>query len=252
MVATFRAFKKDKYSKLLQGPHISVLDNTEATIFVGEQVPYAEARATANQFGGLEFTISEGARSPVRVGFQLLVIPRIVPESNKVILTIIPINEFLSGSGTGQGLVPGFERFTIPGAGQNGATVSIDLPRIASTTLVTRLMLESGRTAVIGGLVNERVSYEDKKVPFLGDLPVVGYFFKSRADNIKREHLLIFVTPRIIRSVTQQEESLKALLKDDAERARKEYEAARKAAEVDRLKKEDAERAKEKAGEVPK
>jgi general secretion pathway protein D len=252
MTATFRAFKRDKFSKIVQGPTISVVDNTEATIFVGEQVPYAETRAQANQFGGLEFTIAEGAKSPVRIGFQLLVIPKVVPDSNKVVMTIIPVNEFLSGSGTGTGLVPGFERFTLAGAGQGGANATIDLPRVATTTLVTRLMVESGRTAVLGGLVNERSTYEDKKIPFLGDLPLVNYLFKSRSDSIRREHLMIFITPRIVRSSSQMEETLRALLKDQIERERREFEKMREKDELDKIKKADDDRKEEKKNEIPK
>lgn len=252
MTATFRAFKRDKFSKIIQGPTLSVIDNTEATIFVGEQVPYAETRAQANQFGGLEFTIAEGAKSPVRVGFQLLVIPKIIPDTNKVIMTIIPVNEFLSGSGTGSGLVPGFERFTLQGAGQGGANATIDLPRVATTTLVTRLMVESGRTAVLGGLVNERSSYEDRKVPFLGDIPIISYLFKSRNDSIRREHLMIFITPRIVRSSSQQEETLRALLKDQAERERRDLEKLREKTATDDLHKRDDDRKKEKEGDMPK
>ncbi len=252
MTATFRAFKRDKFSKIVQGPTLSVIDNTEATIFVGEQVPYAESRAQANQFGGLEFTIAEGSKSPVRVGFQLLVAPKIVMDTNKVIMTIIPVNEFLSGSGVGVGLVPGFERFTLSGAGQGGAAATIDLPRISTTTLVTRLMVESGRTAVLGGLVNERSTYEDKKVPFLGDIPLVNYLFKSRSDSIRREHLMIFITPRIIRNTTQQEESLRALLKESADRERKVLEQMRLKSEEEKLHKADEDRKKKAAEEMPK
>lgn len=249
MRATFRAFKRDKFTKLIQGPTLSVLDSTEATIFVGEQVPYAESKAQTNQFGGLEFTIQEGGKSPVKIGFQLLVIPRIIPESNKVVMTVIPVNEFLSGTGTGQGLVAGFERFVISN-GVAGAQLSIDLPRIASTTLVTRLMIESGRTAVLGGLVNERLVFDDKKVPLLGDIPLLGYFFKQRNDSIRREHLLIFITPRIVRSSSQAEESLRSLLREHADRERRELEDARLKDAQDRLRIEQENREAEKASEL--
>jgi len=150
MVMTFRAFKQDRFSRLVQEPTLAVLDNTEATIFVGETISYAETRATTNQYGGLEFSIAEASRSPVKVGFQLFVIPKIVQESNKVILTVIPQNEFLTGTSSP---LAGFERFILQGAGTGGAAASIDLPRVSSNTIVTKLILESGRTAVLGGLV---------------------------------------------------------------------------------------------------
>src|SRR5688572_23895140 len=65
MLATFRAFKRDRYSKLMQMPFISLKDNTASTIFVGEEVPYAESKVEQTANGGLAFTVGEGGRSPV-------------------------------------------------------------------------------------------------------------------------------------------------------------------------------------------
>src|SRR6185503_3603300 len=131
MSMIFRAFKNDRFSRLIQEPTLAVVDNTEATIFVGETISYAEVRTTTNQFGGLEFTLGEAAKSPVKVGFQLFVVPRIVSDANKVILTVIPQNEFLSGPSSGAA-VPGFTRFSLVA---NGADQTIDLPRLAQTSL---------------------------------------------------------------------------------------------------------------------
>ncbi len=220
----FRAFKQDQYSRILQEPTLAVLDNTEATIFVGETISYAEVRTTTNQFGGLEFSLGEAAKSPVKVGFQLFVVPKIVSESNRVILTVIPQNEVLSGPSTGAA-VPGFVRFTLV---SNGADQSIDLPRISQTQVVSRLVVESGRTAVLGGLVVERTTYEDKGVPVLKDIPLINYLFKRRSDDVTKEHLLIFLTPRIVRRGRGASETLQQLLKLREEQERKEFEESRK------------------------
>jgi type IV pilus assembly protein PilQ len=221
MRATLRLFKKDRYTRLIQSPTVAALNNTEATIFVGESVPYAEQKITAGAAAGaIQTTLSEGARSPVKVGFQLLIIPHIIPKTNKVILTIIPQNEFLSGTSP-EATVPGFEHFEV--AGQ-----VIDLPRIARTTLITRLMLESGHTAVLGGLIVNRGTYEDRKIPLLGDIPVFGYLFKIREDRDTREHLLIFVTPRIVRGVQPTVKNIERFLKRRLETQQKEMEAVRR------------------------
>lgn len=209
MNMTFRAFKQDRFSRLIQEPTLAVADNTEATIFVGETISYAEVRTTSNQFGGLEFSLGEASKSPVKIGFQLFVIPRIVTEANKVILTVIPQNDFLNGPSTGAA-VPGFTRFSLV---SNGAPQSIDLPRIASTTLVTKLIVESGRTAVLGGLVVERSTYEDNGIPVLKDLPIISYLFKQRQDEVNKDHLLIFITPRIVPKGTGSSDALKKMLK---------------------------------------
>lgn len=222
---TFRAFKLDKFTRLIQEPTIAALDNTEATIFVGESISYAESTVTQTAQGGLASTLGEGRRSPVKVGFQLFVIPKIVSESNKVILTIIPTNEFLSG-GSGGSPIPGFDRFTI---GSGVTAQSIDLPRISQSSLVTKLIIESGRTAVLGGLVIERTTYEDKGLPILKDIPIVSYLFKQRNDVFKREHLLIFLTPRIIPRGSGSSENLQRLLKMREDEERRAYEDSKKA-----------------------
>ncbi|MBI2932182.1 MAG: hypothetical protein HYY16_11070 [Planctomycetes bacterium] len=239
MLTTFRAFKQDRFSKLMQEPTVSVLDNNEATIFIGEDVPYAEVRSSTNQFGGLDTSISEGSKSPVKVGFTLLVVPRILRQENKVILTIIPTNEVLTGRSPE---VVGFEHFVVAGR-------EIDLPRIGRTTLITRLLVESGRTAVLGGLVTERVSYEDRKIPLLGDLPLINPLFRMRNDTITRENLLIFLTPRIARSARESEQNLRAQLRELEELERRRLEEMRLRQVQEELRRADEERVRNAAEE---
>lgn len=221
MLTTFRAFKKDKYSRLIQEPTLSAVDNELATIFIGEEIRYAVSEAESTTSGGLVFTITEAKGSPVRIGFQLMLLPRIIKETNKVLLTVIPQNELLSGTTSA---LTGFERFTLTGAGAGGADVGIDLPRITAQTIVSRMLLESGRTAVLGGMVIDRATLEDKKVPVLGDLPIIGYFFKQSNDTSKKEHLLIFVTPRIVRPDTDRER-LENLFRERQDALRREFES---------------------------
>lgn len=242
MLATFRAFKRDRYSKLMQQPFIALKDNTASTIFVGEEVPYAETKVESTANGGLAFTVGEGSRSPVKIGFQLMVIAKVRKESNQVELTIIPQNEFLSGTGTAVGLVPGFERFTLQGSSASGTDLSIDLPRISNTTLMTNLLIENGRTAILGGLKTERTSYEDKKIPFLGDLPLIDFLFKQRNDSVRKETLLIFVTPTIIQPSDVNSENLRTDLEALREREREETENLRRNAAADELKRGDEQR----------
>jgi type IV pilus assembly protein PilQ len=226
MTMLFRALKNDTFSRLIQQPQLAVVDNTEATIFVGETVSYASVQTTTNQFGGLEFTLGEAPKSPVKTGFQLFVVPRIVSDANKVILTVIPQNEFLSGPSSGAA-VPGFTHFELV---SNGATQSIDLPRVSETEVVTKLVLESGHTAILGGLVVERSSYEDNGIPVLKDIPLINYLFKQRTDQINRDHLLIFMTPKIIRRGRGPADSLRDLLRIREEEEQRAYEESKKKA----------------------
>lgn len=193
---TLNLLQRDEQSRIVQAPKLLALDNQEATIFVGRTIRYAETTAESNQSGGLTYSIKEAQNSPVQTGFQLYLVPHIIPGSNKVMMTVIPEAEQLVGRNADPDL-QGFQVFT---SGEGTANeVSIALPQVASSTLVTTLLLESGETAVIGGLITETETNTVRKLPFLGDIPVLGFFFKTESHSTVNESLLIFITPRILR-----------------------------------------------------
>lgn len=181
--------QRDVSTRVVQSPKLLALDNQEATVFVGETIRYARSDAATNQNGGLEVSVSEDENSPVNVGFQLLVLPHVIPGENKIMLTVIPQRRALSGKTSP---LPGFDRLSVSGN-------FIDLPRVSSTSLVTHMILRSGETAVIGGLVEDREVDGVDKVPLLGDLPLLGLLFQGKEKTTVRENLLITVTPRILR-----------------------------------------------------
>jgi len=187
--AMFQFLKKDGCSKVVQAPKILALDNQEATIFVGESIRYARSTAASNQNGGLTFSVEEDENSPVNVGFQLLVLPHVVPGEDKIMMTVIPQQRALNGTTSP---IPGFDRFTVSGQ-------TIDLPRVASSTLVTHMMLRNGETAVIGGLLEDRELEGQDKIPILGDLPVLGLLFRGVSTQKVKQNLIITITPRILR-----------------------------------------------------
>ncbi len=193
---TLNMLKKDDRSRIVQAPKLMALDNQEATIFVGRTIRYAETEAQAAQSGGLTFSIREAKGSPVQTGFQLYMIPHVIPGTDKVMMTLIPEAEQLIGRSSDPNL-QGFQIFTSGEGTPN--EVSIALPQIASSTMVSTLMLQSGHTAVIGGMVTETETERINKFPVLGDIPVLDFFFKSKSRAKSNEALLIFITPRILR-----------------------------------------------------
>ena len=195
--AVLRFFKRDTESKVVQQPKLFTLDNQEATIFVGDTIKYAITEAASSSNGSLTFTLKE-AETPVRTGFQLYVMPHMIPGTNKIMMTMIPESNTLSGTGAG---IAGFDRFS------NGAQ-TIDLPRITSRTLVTKMMLEDGQTAVVGGLLQENASKSTNKLPLLGDLPLIGWLFKSENKSSDQDNLIIFITPRIVRNSQETQRAL--------------------------------------------
>ena len=197
ITATLRALQRDSRTQVLQMPKIVALDGREATIFVGETIRYAEARTEQGQAGGLNLSVSEAAGSPVEVGFQLLVRPNVVTGTNTVVMEVIPKETSLSGSGDSSLAPPGFDVFTV---GASGAAGSIALPRVRSSTIVTQLKLQSGETAMIGGLSTDTDTETDSRVPYLSAIPIVGELFKHKERTRERRSLLVFVTPTIVRS----------------------------------------------------
>lgn len=200
--------------EVIQAPKLITLDHQEATVFVGDIIRYAETDAATNQAGGLAFSVKEAESSPVETGFQLLVIPHVVPGSNKILMTVIPQARFLSG--TSDPNLPGFNLF-----GVEGATIS--LPQITSQTVVTNMMLESGQTGVIGGLITDRTSSLVTKVPGLGDLPYIGFFFRRTQDVSTQNHLLVLLTPHIIRGSIESRENLSRVLAEDQSKSEQEW-----------------------------
>lgn len=184
--------KNDVTSRIVQAPKLIALDNQEATIFVGETIRYARTQASSNQSGGLQYSIDEADNSPVQTGFQLLMIPHVIPDKDQVMLTIMPQQRALSGPDGG------FRRF-VTGVGGDTGQQEILLPQEQSSTVVTNMKLENGQTAVIGGLLQDADTLTVNKVPVLGDIPILGYFFKIERTDKQKSNLIIFVTPTIVR-----------------------------------------------------
>ena len=204
--ATLRLMKSDEGTEITQRPQILTLNNKEATIFVGTRVRFAQTIAASNQQGGLTFSIEEAESSPVDTGFQLLILPRVIEgeidengrkAADMIMMTVIPESRNLVGT-TSE--IPGFNKF-ITGDGAGGI-LSIDLPEIATSSLVTNMILRTNQTAVVGGLITKADTEMVRQVPFFSRIPLLGYLMKSKVHSIHERNLLIFITPRIVYSET--------------------------------------------------
>jgi type IV pilus assembly protein PilQ len=209
VTATLKMFQRDSRSDVIQAPKLIVLDGNEGTIFVGETIRYAEARSEQGQAGGLQLSVQEAGGSPVEVGFQLLIVPNVIPGTNSMTMEIIPKETSLSGTGSSALAPAGFDVFTIGASGLSG---SIALPRTRSSTIVTTMLLESGQTAVIGGLTTDSDVKTVSRVPYISAIPILGELFKHRKKDRQRRSLLVFVTPSLLRSAADTERLLQSEL----------------------------------------
>lgn len=223
ITATLRLFQQDSDSRIDQAPSLTALSDAEATLFVGETVRWGVVEVASTQSGTTTSSLKEAPNSPIQVGFQLLVVPHVVPGTNRIVLTLIPQTNQLTGSSLA---LPGFDEFELITGGVGG-TQRVFLPRVATTSVLTRMLVESGSTAVVGGLVEDRDSRTLEKVPLLGDIPIVGHLFRHTDTTKIKNHIMVFVTPRIVRSASPAAAAAAVRLED----AR-----AREASENERLK----------------
>ena len=154
-------------SKTISNPRVLTQDRREATIESGTEIPYQEAS-------------SSGATS---VSFKkavlgLTVTPNVTPDG-QVIMTVKITKD----------------------TPQDCTVDSLITKCIQTKNLNTQAMVEDGGTLIVGGIYEEDNSDTINKVPLLGDLPVVGNLFKSRAKKEERRELLVFITPRIMDGV---------------------------------------------------
>jgi type IV pilus assembly protein PilQ len=166
------ALEADNRGKVVSSPRVITGDNQKAHIEQGTEIPYV----TPGTLG-----------SPATVSFKKAVLaldvtPQITPDGR--VIMQVEIRKDSVG-----------ELVNVQGGGQ--------VPAIDTKNVLTSIAVNNGDTAVIGGIYEEVIRNDVTKVPFLGDVPVVGYLFKTNSRSSQKTELLIFLTPRVVRdSVT--------------------------------------------------
>ncbi len=158
---------------VLATPQILTLDNTEATFESAEKVPVPTT--TVNGTGQ---ATSGTTKEDVAISIKLK--PAINKMSNFVKLDI-------------EAKLQDFSDRVLPAAVANQAQA------ILSRTAKTSVVVADGDTVVLGGLIRDTASESTTKIPVLGDIPVLGWLFKSKKNTSQKSNLLIFITPKIIR-----------------------------------------------------
>ncbi|WP_426358775.1 type II secretion system secretin GspD [Pseudocolwellia sp. HL-MZ19] len=166
--AILQAASTDTNSNILATPSITTLDNEEAYFLVGQEVPIITGSATGSGNSNPFQTVDRQ-----EVGIKLKITPQ-VNEGSAVQLTI--------------------EQEVSSVSGATGVDISINKREIKTT-----IMADSGRTIVLGGLIDEDVQESVQKVPLLGDLPFIGALFRSTSNTKRKRNLMVFLKPTIIR-----------------------------------------------------
>jgi general secretion pathway protein D len=170
--AIINAVSQDNQSNLLSTPSVVTLDNQEAKILVGQEVPVTTGERLGGNFDNAFRTVSRQ-----NVGIQLEVKPQI-------------------GEGGSIKLFLRQEVSSIAGAVSNNSADLILNKREIQTTMT----VDDGAIMAIGGLLDDNERRTLEKVPVLGDIPVLGELFRSRSKSRGKTNLMVFIRPTILRS----------------------------------------------------
>jgi general secretion pathway protein D len=179
---------------LISAPQVMTLDNTEAEIFVGENRPYKTGESSTSG----DAVVS--TYSYKDVGIKLKITPRINRESGLIKLKVYQTYNTVSESST------------------------VDLPITNDRVTDTTVLLADGSTMVIGGLIKAQQNHSESGVPYLSDLPLLGWLFKTTGNSGKKQTLMVFLSARIIQT-TEQLEALSKAKMDKYRKQRKRFES---------------------------
>jgi len=174
--ALARAFDNKGLGNVLSTPNLMMLDNAEAKIQVGQDVPITTGSfAQATGTGGAVNPFTTTQRKDI--GLELKVKPQI-SEGGAVTLDIFQKVETL---------VP-------------TATAAIQDIVTNKRQIETKVIVDDGHTIVLGGLIEDRLTDSEQKVPLLGDIPLLGWLFKNKTKQSQKTNLLVFLRPLVVRS----------------------------------------------------
>ena len=179
MTVILNALKETANTNILSTPSILTLDNQEAYITVGQQVPFVTGSFTNTGAGG------DGAQNPFQtierenVGITLTVTPHI-NDGDSVVLDIMQEVSSIS-------------------------SVSVIASDVITNErkIQTKVLALDGQVIVLGGLIKDEVQDAQQKVPLLGDIPYLGRLFRSDAEQVKKQNLMVFIRTTIIRDNEQ-------------------------------------------------
>lgn len=170
--AFIRAIGSDNESNILSMPSVITLDNEEAEVLVGSNVPFLTGSQTS-----AASTTSNPFQTITRedVGITLKVTPK-VSKAGTITLDVSQEVESVRAEGV---------------AGAQDLVTDV-------RSITTQVLIEDEDILVLGGLLDDRVSLSETKIPVLGDLPLLGRFFKSSNETIRKQNLMVFIKPTII------------------------------------------------------
>jgi general secretion pathway protein D len=174
--AIIRALRGDSNTNIIATPSIVTMDNQEAEIKVAQEVPFVTGQFT-NTGNNNSVTPFQTIQRE-EVGTILKITPQI-NEGDSVMLKIEQESSSIAPSSQG----------------------AVDLIT-NKRTINTNVLIEDGGTVVLGGLIQDTQTGSEKRVPFLGRIPIIGEAFRTRSAQKTKTNLMVFIKPRILRDAT--------------------------------------------------
>ena len=168
IAAVIQAYKKDTDVNILSTPQLLTTDNQEASIMVGKNVPYQTAASTSNNDTYNSFEYRD-------VGKTLKITPQINKDRMVRLNLSLEISSLADSTSTSQ-------------------------PTTLKRTVESTVMVKDGGTVVMGGLIGNEFSQTEYRVPCLGDIPGLGWLFKTMSKGGDQTNLFFFITPRVIQN----------------------------------------------------
>jgi general secretion pathway protein D len=178
--ATLRALRGDTNTNVLSTPSTLTMDNQEAELKVAQEVPFITGQFTNTT------AVTGGAVNP----FQTI--------QRQEVGTILKVTPTISAEGTSLMLKISIESSSI---GQKPAG-AVDLVT-NKRTITTTVLIEDGGVVVLGGLIEDNSVRGEQRVPWLGNIPLIGLLFKTRNATSTKNNLIIFIRPQILRDAAQ-------------------------------------------------
>jgi len=175
------AIKSDSRLKILSETSLGAQNNQEASVGIVDEIPILES--TIQGGSGTSRDVIQNIKR-TDVGVKLRMVPHIVP-NGQVRIELEPSIEAVTSSGTSD---------------------TMFAPTISKRTVSTTVTVPDGRTIVIAGLTRTDMVESKRKIPLLGDIPLLGWLFRWNTEEETKTNILIFVTPKIVESIDQADE----------------------------------------------
>jgi type II secretory pathway component GspD/PulD (secretin) len=196
--AVIHALNKTGSAQTLSVPRVTTINNNPAKLRHGKDLLYymefeAKAFNLLDNDGNKYSTTAvmpKGKPTLSELGITLVAVPSVGADMNTISLLLTPTISELSD----------YNYYTTSTTNSAFGQVEIKLPTIERREIQTKVVVDSGETVVMGGLITSVIVKSTKKIPLLGDIPILGKLFQSQSSTEVRKNLIIFVTATVLSS----------------------------------------------------